>query len=147
MPYRKTARVGLVVSVLVAGTASEAVADDIRRRDRMLRLLNTTRRAHGKPVLRLNKELSRYAFQHSKQMAGRHRLFHTVDLYSKVRAYGPSRWGENVGAARWLKKVHKMFMNSSAHRRNILNGGFRRVGIGAIKVGRYVWVTTIFYGG
>jgi uncharacterized protein YkwD len=147
MPYRKIPIIALVVAVLLTGTAPQAGADDLTRRDRMLRLLNQTRRAHGRPLFRLNVNLSHYAWRHSKRMADRGRLFHTADLYGKVRSYSPTMWGENVGYAGWLKKVRRLWMHSSAHRHNLLRPGFRRIGIGVVKARGMVWVTAIFYGG
>jgi uncharacterized protein YkwD len=38
-------------------------------------------------------------------------------------------------------------MHSPAHRSNILNARYRRIGIGVVKARGVVWVTTIFYGG
>ncbi len=147
MLYRKIPIVALVVAVLLTGTASPADADDLTRRNRMLRLLNQTRRNYGRPAFRLNATLSHYAWQHTRRMVERNRLFHTVDLYSRVRAYGPTMWGENVGAAGWLKKLRRLWMHSYAHRHNILKGGFRRIGIGVVRARGYAWVTTVFYGG
>jgi uncharacterized protein YkwD len=147
MPYRKIPIVVVVVALLLAGTAPPALADDVTRRDRMLKLLNQTRRAHGLPRFRLNVNLSHYAWSHSRRMAWQGRLFHTDDLYARVRTYSPTMWGENIGMAGWLKKVRKLWMNSPPHRHNILKGGFRRLGVGVMKARGKVWVTTIFYGG
>jgi uncharacterized protein YkwD len=146
MPYRKIQIVALVVVVLVAGATARVGAEDLSRRDRMLRLLNQQRKKHGLAVFRLNRSLSTFAWKHSKRMARRGGLFHTQDLYSAVRAYGPSRWGENVGAARWLRKVLTLWMRSAGHRANVLNRGFRRVGVGVVRARGLVWVTAIFYG-
>jgi uncharacterized protein YkwD len=137
----------LVVAVLVTGTASKTGAADISRRDRMLHLLNQTRRNHDLPVFRLNRDLSISAYRHSKRMAEQNRLFHTDDLYRLLRSYHPSTWGENVGMAGRLRRVKELWMHSSGHRANILRRAFRRVGVGAIEVRGSVWVTVIFYGG
>ena len=80
-------------------------------------------------------------------MADRNELFHTANLWAAVRAYSPSTWGENVGVARWLRRVRTLWMQSGGHRDNILNPRFRRIGIGVVRSGGMVWVTTIFYGG
>ena len=136
----------LVVAVLVAGTSSPVHADDVSRRDRMLRLLNQTRRNHGLPVFRLNRNLSHFAWQHSKRMSEQNRAFHTVDLWGAVRAYNPSIWGENVGAAGTLRRVRALWMGSGGHRANLLKPRFRRIGIGVVRARGLVWVTAIFYG-
>jgi uncharacterized protein YkwD len=138
----------LVVAVLATGTASSGVrASGLSRRDRMLQLLNQTRRNHDLPVFRLNLDLSATAWRHSKKMAERNQLFHTANLYEAVRAWSPSTWGENVGVARWLRRVRRLWMQSGGHRDNILDPRFRRIGIGVVKARGLVWVTAIFYGG
>jgi len=147
MPYRGLLIIALVVAVLVTGTAPASVAEDLQRRDQMLRLLNQVRRQHGLPVFRINRELSTYAFRHSKRMARANDLFHTQDLYRRVRSYHPTTWGENVGMARYLKTVRQLWMHSAEHRANILKRRFRRVGVGAVKARGSMWVTVIFYGG
>jgi uncharacterized protein YkwD len=147
MPYRKIAFLLLVVVVLIAGTSTRVLADDLVRRDKMLHLLNQTRRNHDLPTFRLNASLSHDAWRHSKAMAERGYLFHTADLYGVVRSYQPTMWGENVGEAGWLKLVRTLWMRSAPHRQNILKPGFRRIGIGVVKARGMLWVTTIFYGG
>jgi uncharacterized protein YkwD len=147
MTHRRLPLLVLVVAVLIAGTSSPVHADDVSRRDRMLRLLNQTRRSHGLPVFRLNRDLSHFAWQHSKRMAEQNRCFHTLDLYGAVRAYHPSRWGENVGAAGTMRRVRALWMNSGGHRTNLLKPGFRRIGIGVVRARGLAWVTAIFYGG
>jgi uncharacterized protein YkwD len=147
MFHRKLPIVVLVVAVLVAGTASSGVrAAELTPRARMLHLLNQTRRNHGLPAFRLNIELSKQAWRHSKRMAERNQLFHTTNLYEVVRAWSPSCWGENVGFARWLKRIRRLWMKSGGHRDNILNPRFRRIGIGVVRARGVLWATTIFYG-
>ena len=147
MFHRKLPILVLVVAVLVAGPASSGVrAGELTPRARMLQLLNQTRRNHGIPAFRLNLELSKHAWRHSKRMAERNSLFHTANLYERVRAWSPSCWGENVGVARWLKRIRTLWMQSGGHRDNILNPRFRRIGIGVVRARGVLWVTTIFYG-
>jgi uncharacterized protein YkwD len=147
MSYRKTPVIVLLVVALLAVTPSSAHADDLTRRNKMRRLLNVVRMNHGLPTFRLNAELSHFAWKHSRRMAELGRLYHTVDLYSRVRAYSPSTWGENVGYAGTLRRVRTLWMHSDGHRHNILKRGFRRIGIGVFVARGRVWVTAIFYGG
>jgi uncharacterized protein YkwD len=148
MLHRKITISLLVVAVLATGAVSSGVrAAELTPRARMLQLLNQTRRNYGLPTFRLNFQLSRYAWRHSKRMAERNQLFHTANLYETVRTWSPSTWGENVGAARWLKRIRTLWMGSGGHRDNILNPRFRRIGIGVVKARGLVWVTAIFYGG
>jgi uncharacterized protein YkwD len=147
MTHRRLPFLVLVVAVLVAVTASPVIADDLPRRDRMLRVLNQTRRNHDLRVFRLNASLSHFAWRHSKRMAEANNLFHTLDLYAHVRVYSPSTWGENLGAAGTLRRIRTLWMHSAGHRHNLLKPRFRRIGIGVVKARGLVWVTAIFYGG
>jgi uncharacterized protein YkwD len=147
MPYRKLPIVVVLAAVLVTGTASGTLADDGARRRTMFQLLNRVRMNHGLPTFRINLELSHKAWIHSGRMADRNRLFHSADLYDKVRAYRPSTWGENVGYAATLRRLRSLWMNSAGHRANILNPRFRRIGIGVVQARGVMWVTSIFYGG
>jgi uncharacterized protein YkwD len=147
MTYRRLPLLVVVVAVLLAGMSSTAHADDLARRNKMLHLLNHIRRSHGRPTFRLNATVSHRAWLHSKSMASQNYLFHTGNLYDAVRVYRPSTWGENVGMAGFLARVRTLWMHSAAHRANILNGRYRRIGIGVVKARGVVWVTAIFYGG
>jgi uncharacterized protein YkwD len=147
MFHRKITISLLVVAVLGTGTVASGVRSaELTPRARMLRLLNQARRNHGLPAFRLNVELSKHTWKHSKRMAERNQLFHTANLYETVRTWSPSTWGENVGFARWLKRVRTLWMQSGGHRDNILNPRFRRIGIGVVKARGVLWVTAIFYG-
>ncbi|HET9673118.1 MAG TPA: CAP domain-containing protein [Actinomycetota bacterium] len=147
MLYRRLPIIALVVAVLVTGTAARTGAENLGRRDRMLRLLNQTRRIHDLPVFRLNRQLSTSAWRHSKRMAEANRVYHTDNLYRLLRSYLPSTWGENVGMAGRMWRVRQLWMQSSGHRANILKRAFRRVGVGVVKARGSVWVTVYFYGG
>jgi uncharacterized protein YkwD len=141
----------LVLCCALAVTADTQSADAGRRahkyRSRMIELVNDSRARHGVRRLKLNTSLSQDAWRHSLRMARRRRLFHTYDLSSLVHQYRPSYWGENVGVARTLRKMEKLFMGSAPHRANILNGHYRHAGIGVVRTGGRLWVTIIFYGG
>jgi uncharacterized protein YkwD len=147
MTYRRLPLLVVVVAVLLAGMSSTAHADDVARRNKVLHLLNHTRQSHGLPIFRLNVTVSHRAWLHSKAMANQNALFHTGNLYDAVRAYRPSTWGENVGMAGWVTRVRTLWMQSAGHRHNILNGRYRRIGIGVVRARGVVWVTAIFYGG
>jgi uncharacterized protein YkwD len=147
MTYRRLPIIVLVVAVLVTGTASRGDAGAVDRRARMLHLLNGVRKGHGLHTFRINRQLSTKALRHSKRMAEAGDIFHTQDLYQAVRSYHPSCWGENVGKARYIKTVLRLWMHSAGHRGNILKRAFRRVGIGVVRARGSTWVTVIFYGG
>lgn len=147
MTHRKLPILAVVVAVLLAGTSSSVLADDLPRRNQMFRILNQTRRTYGRPVLRLNATVSHRAWLHSRNMVQQNTLFHTRRLYAAVRAYRPSAWGENVGMAGVVTRVRTLWMRSGGHRAILLDRRYRRVGVGIVQARGGVWVTAIFYGG
>ena len=147
MHFRRLLILGSVVALLASAWApAQAGSRSSTYRARLLRIVNDVRAHHDVRRLDVNIKLSRYAKRHSAEMANRRRLFHTNDLYSRVRAYRATAWGENVGTGGTLRRVMKAWMKSSAHRWNILNGRYGKTGIGVVKHGGRVWITQIFYG-
>ncbi|HEV8572779.1 MAG TPA: CAP domain-containing protein [Actinomycetota bacterium] len=139
---------GLAFGLMVAGSAADqasAVTDSERA---MVRLVNNTRRNHGLSGLKISWKLSGAAHRHSERMARRGSLHEHSCLPCVLDKRGIT-WriaGENVGYGSTLRWIHRAMMRSTIHRSNILNRGYRRIGIGVVKrSGRY-WVTEIFYG-
>ncbi|HEY6678391.1 MAG TPA: CAP domain-containing protein [Actinomycetota bacterium] len=138
----------LLIVLLAQGVSADraSASTDLRRRSYMLSLTNDDRAQHDKAVLRMNAVLSRYATDHSRQMATRGYLFHTADLSSKLKGLDWSIGGENVGVGSTLDGVEGAFMGSTPHRRNILRTGFDHAAVGVIRSNGSFWVTVIFYG-
>ena len=145
----KTFLIGvLLAAVLMAAlptTAGAASPREMRRK--LISLTNAARRNDGARPLDVKWRLSKDAIRHSRRMAERHSVYHTVDLYRHVRPWRPSVWGENVGMAGTVRRMHRLFMRSSGHRSNILRRGFSNIGVGVIRRGGRVWATVMFYGG
>jgi hypothetical protein len=143
--YRTIAIVAIITLVLVVGSSARAGGSCYRysERDRLLaKKTNQARANAGVRRLTLDPHLSRVARRQARAMARRRALYHTSNLGSLV-----TRWrslGENVGYATGVKRVHRTFMNSSGHRSNILKSGYRHMGTGVKKTGRYVWVAVVF---
>jgi uncharacterized protein YkwD len=143
---------GVVLALLIVLLAQGVSADrasastDHRRRAHMLSLTNDDRAQHDKAALGLNAALSRYAKHHSRQMATKGHLFHTVDLNSKLKGLHWSIGGENVGVGSTLDGLEGAFMRSTPHRRNILRTAFDHAAVGVIHSNGSYWVTVIFYG-
>ena len=141
----------VLVSVGPASAAEaesrEALHKKVRAmRTDMFQLVNGCRRNNHLRPLKINWQLSSDALRHSRAMARRHTVFHTPHLGSVVARYHPRTWGENVGMAGTLRRVQSLFMGSAPHRANVLNRGFKRVGVGVIRSGGGLWVTLDFYG-
>jgi uncharacterized protein YkwD len=116
------------------------------------RLFQATNQSRGRfdvPKLRLNRELSAIARRHSMAMARRGELFHTTSAEAAAHLQGIDWhiWGENVGyTPQDVTSMQEAFMDSPPHRGNILNGEFRQVAIGTVRVDGTLWVTVFFYG-
>jgi hypothetical protein len=111
---------------------------------------NAERQAAGLPGLQIDVELVRVARTWSDKMAAEGRLYHNPDLANAVKADW-TRLGENVGTAthstatieEHVERIHQAFMNSPAHRDNML-GDWAYVGVGVRMDGGTMWVTVNF---
>ncbi len=154
---RRPIRAALVVLLLAAVSvgslpATEAEAATFGQRYEK-RLVNRERKDRDRRALRLDEHLSAIAKRHSRRMANKGSLFHNQNLVADVGDRDWSRLGENVGVVpkldtlkASLKRLHRAFMNSRAHRRNILHRDFRRIGVGIARSDGKVWVTLVFLG-
>jgi uncharacterized protein YkwD len=146
---RRTAAAALllVVAFLAQGVrASNANAATLQR-DTVLSLTNEDRTSHHLAPLVLDDKLSRYAKQHSRDMAKTGYLFHTSDLAARLDGLDWSLGGENVGVGSSLDGLEGAFMDSPEHRDNILRKTYDHTAVGVFHDadGNY-WVTVIFYG-
>jgi uncharacterized protein YkwD len=135
-----------LIAALLSGLTGAEPALAIRPRElELFTYISNERAAAGLATLALSSKLSRMARNHSQHMAADRRLYHSC---LRCRFQG-RRWrvlGENVGTGSSVHDVHVMMMGSDVHRRNILGGAYRRVGVGVVGRGRRVWVTEIFWG-
>jgi uncharacterized protein YkwD len=113
------------------------------------KLFQATNESRGRfdlPNLRLNRELSVIARRHSMAMARNGGLVHTADVDIYLHGIAWRTWGENVGyTPRDVTSIQQAFMDSPPHRENILNGTFREVAIGTVRVDGTLWVTVFFF--
>ena len=107
-------------------------------------LMNATRRDYRRPRLRSNQRLARVALSHARKMASQSLLHHNTRLSRRLRTYNWSLLGENVGMGESPSSLHRAFMNSRPHRKNILRRKFRRVGVGAVSSAGRMWVVVVF---
>ena len=129
-----------LVTILVAVLAVPASADSAGS---FVSKINSSRAAAGLAPVESYWDLSDNARSHSNLMADRGELFHSSSLGSVTSGW--ERLGENVGVGPDdVSAIHTAFMNSSAHRNNIL-GDFNYVGVGVtIDAEGFMWVTVIF---
>jgi uncharacterized protein YkwD len=141
----RTAVLGLVLVAGLLATpspASAACSTQSRMDSRFAAVTNAARRAAGVPALRLDPELSRVADLHSYWMDRKDQLFHSNRLGWKVTNW--STLGENVGVGTSIASLQQAFMNSPTHRQNVLDGGYRHVGVSVRPDNGRLWVTVVF---
>lgn len=137
----------LVSSLLVAGPLATERADAVGRKVATMRtLINQERANQGQGRLRYNRKLSKLARRHTNVMADRGDLHHNPNLASQASRLSWTILGENVGVGNSVETLHRAFMDSPPHRHNVLEGRYRRVGIGTKVVGGRLWVTIVFSG-
>ena len=137
--------VGAIFSVFSPTTVADAACYVNNDNERSFASkLNAARRSAGKSSLRLDPQLSTAAKVHTREMVRKNVLYHTPTDALKRRVTNWVELGENVGVGGTTTSLHGAFMDSAAHRSNILYSGFRYVGIGAKQAHGRLWVTVIF---
>lgn len=140
---------------------------------RILYYLNKSRRKRKLSKLESNRGLIHLSRKHSSKMARRRRLWHgnnvskagdyiSTSILAWLFSFSGGVSGENVammpkgrikGHKRKIhsdrdiaKALHKCWMKSHGHRRNILNSTFTKVGIGVKRKRNTFYATQLFYG-
>ncbi len=109
----------------------------------MLDLVNQERTSRGLVALTMDDQLQELARYHGRDMFQRGYFAHEtpegVDPFQRMDAAGITYRlaGENLALAPTLEIAHDGLMNSPGHRANILNPGFRKIGIGVLDGGVY----------
>jgi uncharacterized protein YkwD len=122
----------------------------------LVTLTNRSRAAAGLRALRVDRTLTAVARWRSKDMIQRDYFSHDIPGYGSVfrkldaKGYCYRLAGENIGWNTYpdgdaTAAIHRMFMDSSGHRRNILGRRWDAIGIGAYKGadGKKMW-TVLF---
>jgi uncharacterized protein YkwD len=116
----------------------------------MVQAINQDRGANGLGGLAWDDQLHHLAQDHANEIAASGSLWHS-DLGGWLAAPWMVGWrslGENLaqggpGSNAW--GIEDMWMGSSPHRANILNGGFNRIGVGVTVDGAgRVWMVALF---
>lgn len=129
---------GLVLAIGAAPAAADWVDDEAKFVD----MINADRRAAGSGPLVVLPELVEKARRHAEKMAAGERIFHSDDM-----AEGLEGWqllGENVGRGGNLETLHRAFMDSAGHRRNVLDPRFDAVGVGIVWYKDVPYVVELF---
>lgn len=121
-------------------THASSIADLVDRH-------NAIRRSQGLSQLKFAPTVSVKVSQPwSIRMADSGNLSHNSDFGWK----GATRWAENVAytsSAKDTEHLMKMWMDSSGHRRNMLNPDYTVIAIGVVQHNGLTWATANFYAG
>lgn len=132
----------LALAAVLTGTLTAAPAGATTAEDSLTARLNGARSDHGLPSLATRSDLVAVARAQATRMADSGTLYHNPNLTTDVTNW---RWvGENVGYGPDVQTVHVTFMNSDAHRANILDTDYTEVGVGVVERGDRVWVAEVF---
>ena len=140
-------------------SATAAVASLTADEALVVQIVNEERRANGLQALQLDALLVQVAREHSSDMASRGYFGHLapwpsprtpLDRYAAALGRTPEEIvGENIGRADQplMAVIHEQMMASPAHKANIVDTDYVRVGVGIYTAadGR-VWVTEMFTG-
>ncbi|MDQ6649222.1 MAG: CAP domain-containing protein, partial [Actinomycetota bacterium] len=125
----------LAVGVLGAAPAGAGSSDFVS-------CINSARAANGLRALSASGDLAAVAQSWSGHMAAAGGISHNPGLTSQV-----SNWqvvGENVGMGPTTGALCNAFMNSPAHRDNILDSEYTQVGVGTVVANGTIFVTEDF---
>ena len=149
MNAAKRPSIGTIVAILLLtllpATPAQAKCYSPNRSERaFVRKMNAARADEDKPRLRLDPEMSKVSKVHTRAMAREESLYHTPSAVLSKRVTNWVLLGENVGVGGTVSSLHEAFMNSAAHRANIMLKQFKFVGVGVKRSGDRMWVTVTF---
>lgn len=141
--------VGVLASVTVAvtalaglGSAAPAAASTSSDEAGFVNSVNAARNNAGRPDYAVSADLTAVARRWAGAMASSRDLKHNPNLAGQVTGW---RYvGENVGVGSDVSGLHRAFMNSPAHKANVMDGDFTQVGIGVAYGGGRLWVAEVF---
>lgn len=124
--------------------SSEDKQEDVDFIERVLELVNEERAKEGVKPLALDNNLCAVAAMHSEDMVARNFFSHEnpdgASPFDRMKAYGIRFMAaaENIAAGQTTpEQVMDSWMNSSGHRKNILNNAYGKIGIGIAMGGDY----------
>jgi uncharacterized protein YkwD len=108
-------------------------------RARVLLRINALRKANAVPALARDFELDSIAQAYAERLAGENFFAHVApdgeDLKARMRraGYRYTNAGENLGLANGALAAHFSIEHSPGHRKNLLDPGYTRAGVGSAK--------------
>ncbi|OGO77519.1 MAG: hypothetical protein A2Y23_07545 [Clostridiales bacterium GWB2_37_7] len=138
---------------LIENATGRSITTLTNQSDRILKLINAERAKVGAQPLRIDHSLSMLASIKSQDMVEKKYFSHHSPTYGSPFDMMKSQGiyyiyaGENLAIDKHADNAHTALMNSKAHRDNILNPSFTKIGIGIVPKdnGSYVY-TQLFIG-
>lgn len=134
--------IALIGSVALPALPASAAESPIDLEAGFVDLINSEREAAGLAPLAIYPDLVVAARAQAEAVALAGELFHNPDLASVTDGW--YMLGENVGYGPSLDSLHVAFMNSPAHRDNVLQPLFTHVGLGVVLEKNTIWVAEVF---
>lgn len=131
-----------MLAVLLAGVPPASASADTGAESDLVGRINAERTSRGLPALQVRGDLREVARRQAVRMADRGQMSHNPNLGGEVCCW--RKVGENVGTGSETGTIHRMMMDSSSHRTNILDPGFAEVGVGVERRGDTIWVSEVF---
>jgi len=113
----------------------------------MMRKINRARTRRDRRALKPSKAVGYQARKHSREMRSSGELFHS-ELGETLGDLSWSVAGETVGRGGSMKDIFRAFMHSPPHKKVLMMGKFRRMGVGVVRTRdgvRYVTVMLLNY--
>ena len=132
----------LVMAVLVPAAPAEASSQARELERDVIALVNVERAKQGLGALTIKSDITRVARDHSDRMASQDNLHHNPDFSTQITGW--TRVSENVGVGPSVERIHAALMDSTGHRRNILDDKVTEIGVGVTLHNGRVWITQNF---
>jgi hypothetical protein len=141
---RRLASLLVATTVAVGGLAVTAPAAHASTEEsQFTSMANSERSSRGLRSYSVAGDLVAVARRHAQRMAAAGKIWHNPNLGSEVSGW--QAVGENVGMGGSASSIHQAFMNSAAHRANILDTDFTQVGMGTARDSKGVlYITQVF---
>lgn len=128
--------VGLCIAVAgamipVASASAGAATDPRAAESAFVAKINALRAAKGLRQLRVDAELTSIARSWAARMAARGDISHNPGFTKQVQADWV-KLGENVGMGPSVDDLHRAFVASPTHYKNLVDGDFELIGVGVV---------------
>lgn len=143
------ATLGFVVALVLAGATSASASESATFEKAIKTAGNVQRTAVDAKALAHSPCLDTYAEKWAKHIAAKKTLTHRTSkmFVSIMKKCKKTSIGENLAMGQASGgAVVSAWMNSPGHRANLLNKGFRYVGIGSVKVDGRWWTAQLLAG-